>query len=129
MNRLEKYTPIAVDVVEDMFLNEHFRADKKYLTAVIDFGYSYRVSGLHPTILAFSDNEIGKSILKGIYRIILISEEILAGDETLLQKVEEDPKNRLFNKKIVDAVIALKLALRIYVDKIEKEDEDEYTEE
>jgi hypothetical protein len=126
MKRLEKYTPIAVDVVEDMFLNEHLRADKKYLTAIIDFGYSYRISGIYPTVLAFSDNETGKLILKGIYRVILLSEESLpTGDESLLQKVKDDPKNRLFNKEILDAAIALKLALRIYVDKTEKEEEDE----
>jgi hypothetical protein len=107
-----------MDVVEDLFLSEQFHTDKKYLTAVIDFGYSYRICGLQATVTAYSEDVEKRQILKGIHHILQLAEGTTCDDpHSFSELVRIKQEDRQFKKNLEDAAIALKLALRVYLDK------------
>jgi hypothetical protein len=117
MKRLERYTPIAVDVVEDCFLNNELKAEKKTLKAVIDFGYLIRTSGLESAVVFFEKDKDKKKVLQGLQRILQIDKgETPNQAQRFSDLVHKNRDNRVFKKEVADATIALKLALRVYVD-------------
>lgn len=130
MKRLDQYIPFAVDTVEDLFLAENGHVAPEYDNQVSRFGVALRQLGLRTTIFAFSSDP-GRSsvsrikISQAIHRIIEIHENgVCNPDDNLLNALSITKSERLLARKINDAAIALKLALRVFIeeDKIKHKD-------
>ena len=133
MKRIEKYLPIAVDVIDDIILHQRTKVEPEWDNAICNFGAAIRTIGLYPAVYAFSNDseksKISRSLLmKCIIRIILLTERgVCENNQSLREYVKVSPYNLLVRRKVEDASIALKLALRLFIDnpKNEKEEEDE----
>jgi len=119
---LNQYIPIAVDTVEDLFFTENGRVAPEYDNQVSRFGVALRQLGLRTTIAAFStdsgSSEVSRiKISQAIHRIIEIHENgVCSPNDTLLDGFSRTTNERLLKRKINDAAIALKLALRVFIE-------------
>lgn len=140
MKRLEQYMPIAIDVVEDIFFQATGKVDEKLDNLVSRFGVAVRQMGLRTAVIAFSEKTESQSpdgskpvnlktlVTKAILRIIkLHKDEICTPNEKLKDYVESNASDILLKAKIMDALVALKLALRLFIesDVNDKEREEE----
>jgi len=138
MKRLEQYMPIAIDVMEDIFLNETGKVDDKLDNLVSRFGVAVRQMGLKTAVVAFSEkaeqqqNDDNKKkdlkflVTKAVLRIIKLHEgKVCAENETLLDCVKSNESDKLLKSKIMDASVALKLASRLFIETDDEREEDE----
>lgn len=120
MKRVEKYIPIAIDVVEDLFLNKNNLVPPELDNITSKFGLLVRQLGVKTAVIAFSakDTDENKLIVtKAILRIIKLHETgICNKTETLKTYVSENDSDPLLKTKLLDASVALKLALRLFID-------------
>jgi hypothetical protein len=132
MKRLEQYMPIAIDVVEDIFLHDTGKVDDKLDNLVSRFGVAVRQMGLKTAVIAFSEKTESQSpegnkpvnlkimVTKAILRIIKLHKgEVCSPKETLKDYValdESNEKDIMLKSKIMDASVALKLALRLFIE-------------
>ncbi|MDP2061064.1 MAG: hypothetical protein Q8J97_15075 [Flavobacteriaceae bacterium] len=134
MKRLEQYIPLAIDVVEDIFLKEESKVDPEFDNLVSQFGVAVRLLGLKTAVIAFSpkieelddqkptDRKV--KLTKAILRIIQLHEDSF-NDKTLKDFILRYPANPLLKPKILDAAVALKLALRLYIENPKDEEVDD----
>lgn len=133
MKRIEKYVPIAIDVVEDLILHPYNEVVPEWNNAIANFGASLRQMGLLTAVTAFSQSsnrsKVDKPLLmRCLLRIIRTGEGKLTDAEMeLLPLVKGNPSNKMLYRQVTDAAISLKLALRIFIvnPKEEKEEDDE----
>ena len=137
MKRLEQYMPIAIDVVEDMFLRETGKVDEKLDNLVSRFGVAIRQMGLKTAVTAFSESmekpenpnpakNPKLAVTKAVLRIIKQHEgKICAENESLFGFVALNSADVLLKSKIMDASVALKLALRLFIENEKNESERE----
>lgn len=134
MKRLEQYIPFAIDVVEDLFLEDDSKVDTEFDNLVSRFGVSVRQLGLKTAVIAFSPpkksvierkepiekqspDERKRMITKAILRIIRLHENSFCGEnDTLKDHVLKESVNPLLKSKVLDSAVALKLALRLYIE-------------
>jgi CRISPR/Cas system CMR-associated protein Cmr5 small subunit len=122
MKRLEQYIPIAVDTVEDLFLSESGKVQGEYENLVSKFGVALRQLGLRTTLMAYSrDSDRAavsrKKVLDAIQRIIEVHETgVCDPGRNMLDLLLIMPNESLLKKKVTDAAIALKLALRLFIE-------------
>lgn len=135
MKRIEKYIPIAIDVVEDLILHTHNEVAPEWDNAIANFGASLRQMGLRTAVTAFSQpssrSKVDKVLLmRCLLRIIRTGEDKLteAGME-LLPLVQNDPSNKMLYRQITDAAISLKLALRLFIINPEEDRKEEISDE
>lgn len=117
MKRVEQYIPIAVDVIEDLFLSENPKIAGEYDNIVCQFGLSIRRLGVKTAVYALSQG--GKknksAICRALLRIIKLHEtKICNPNETL--KEYANSNDVLLKSKLMDASVALKLALRVFIE-------------
>lgn len=123
MKRLEKYMPIAVDVVEDIILQKYKYIAPEWDNAVSRFGILVRQMGLPPAICAYStdsgNSKVPKSVLTHcILRIILTSDGIpCERNKKLIDWFTANKNDSTIRDKVFDAIVALKLALRLLINK------------
>lgn len=135
MKRIEKYIPIAIDVVEDLILHTYNEVTPEWDNAIANFGASLRQMGLLTAVTAFSQKSTGAKadkilLMCCLLRIIRSSEgKLTDSGMELLPIVQEDPSNKMLYRKITDAAIALKLALRLYIIKPDENGKEESTDE
>jgi len=131
MKRLELYIPLAINVVEDLFLQDDNKVASEYDNLASKFGVTIRQLGLKSAIVAFSGVSKGSDvqkelITKAVLRIIRLSENgICREEDTLMDLVWSNSTNSLLKPKIIEAAVALKLALRLFTQKEDKTKEDE----
>ena len=107
MKRVEKLIPKALEAAK--MLEENGAINKAYNGYIATFGASIRQAGLLPTILFFSkESDNTKADRKKILQAI---KHILGVQEKLYAFAQRDPKAK---EKIVDAAVALKLAIRAF---------------
>lgn len=129
MKRIERYMPIAIDVVEDIILRDYNLIEPEWDNAISNFGAAVRQMGMFTAVAAFSSDsegsKVSKSLLmKCVLRIIVTGEnDVCTKDDTLKKMVKDNPENMLLKKKIIDASVALKLALRLFIDNPKEEEE------
>lgn len=120
MKRVEKYIPIAIDVVEDLFINRGDIVSQEFDNIASKFGLSVRQLGVKTAVIAFSakDSDIKKTIVtKAILRIIKLHETgICNKNETLKTYVFENFSDPLLKTKLLDASVSLKFALRLFIE-------------
>lgn len=108
MKRVEELIPKALEAAK--MLEENGAINKAYNGYIATFGASIRQAGLLPTILFFSkESDSTKADRTKILRAI---EQILGvPKEQLPTFAQRDPKAK---EKIIDAAVALKLAIRAF---------------
>jgi len=119
MKRVEQYIPIAVDVIEDLFISKSPKIPDEYDNIVCQFGLSIRRLGVKTAVYALSqeDKKNKEAVCKAIVRIIQIHDKgICSKDETLIKYVNTNISNPLLKSKLMDASVALKLALRVFTE-------------
>jgi hypothetical protein len=138
MKRLEQYMPIAIDVMEDIFLQETGKVDDKLDNLVSRFGVAVRQMGMETAVVAFSEKAKGQpnndnkkeglkfSVTKAVLRIIKLHEgKVCTENDTLLDCVKSNKSDKLLKSKIMDASVALKLASRLFIETGDERKEDE----
>lgn len=121
MNAIQNILPAAIKAVEDMVLVEK-KVPKEFNGYISSFGASVITSGLLPTIVFFSQEGKGKgnrtSVILALEQILKEKSPGLLANERLIEKVKtmvvknEDMQH--LQEKIMEAAIALKLAIRIF---------------
>lgn len=122
MKRVEQYLPIAVDVIEDLFINKNPKIPDEYDNIVCQFGLEIRKLGVKTAVIALSQKgkKNKEEVSRAILRIIKIGEnEICKQNESLIDYVQQNSDNPLLKPILMDASVALKLALRIFNDNVE----------
>lgn len=121
MKRLERYMPIAIDVVEDLILHKYDRVDAEWDNLVCKFGILVCQVGLLPAIAKYNkDSDISKVskilLTHCLLRIILTDECTPCNtNDTLYDWYKANKSNPLIKSKTLDASIALKLAFRLFM--------------
>ena len=118
--RIEKYIPLAINIVKDVKIaDEQGRVKNEFQGYFSSLGASIIQSGLIPAMAFFSNenSEASKDrakILKAIYSLIAPENKNHKDPNALLFYVIENKNNESLAPKIIDASIALKLAVRTY---------------
>lgn len=121
MKRLERYMPIAIDVVEDLILNEYDRVDAEWDNLVCKFGILVCQVGLMPAIAKYNKDSKASKISNillthCLLRVILTDECTPCNvNDRLYDWCKANKSNPLIKSKILDASIALKLAFRLFI--------------
>jgi hypothetical protein len=130
MKRVEHYIPQAINVIEDCILREQNRVVPEWDNCVANFGAAIRQMGLLTAVTAFSPAEPGRSkvskkdLMHYLLRMILLADGKVCEDEQdLLDLVKQKPHDKLLHAQVTDAAVAMKLALRLFIDE-PKEEED-----
>lgn len=120
MKRIEQYIPIAINVVEDLFLNKDNPVPQELDNIASKFGLAIRQLGVKSTVIAFSAKGADENkliVTKAILRIIKLDETgICSKNETLQTYVFENISNPLLKTKLMDASVSLKLAFRLFIE-------------
>lgn len=127
MKQIERYMPIAIDVVEDIILRNNNLIEPEWDNSITKFGAAIRQMGLFTAVAAFSsDSGIKSLLMKCVLRIIVTGDkEVCSKDDTLRKLVVDKPENLLLKKKVIDASVALKIALRLFIDNPKEEEEED----
>jgi len=123
MKRIEKYIPIAINVVEDLILQKYSIVVPEWDNCVSNFGAAMRQMGMIAAVTAFSHDSdrskvSKKDLMHCILRVILTEEQkVCMTDQELLPVVLNSSGNKkMQQRKITDAIVAMKLALRLFID-------------
>ncbi len=118
--KIEDYLPRAIDIVKEVGIaNPRNEVDNRFSGYFSAFGASIIMSGMKPTLAFYSnDKTVGdrSKILSAVYRIIRennAANEPVEPKDLLTYYIENETDNML-KQKILDATIALKLAVRTY---------------
>ena len=141
MKNIEKILPLAIKAINKFIVIGNNTVPKEFKGYIASFGASIIQSGVKPSLAFYSqakDSKGDRSFLIPALVFVLIEEGILNPDNkkilTEMNKIEENPKHlkkemyslieELFlfidkdtsfaKKKILEAAIGLKLALRFY---------------
>ncbi len=131
MKRIEKYIPIAINVVDDLILQEQNVVAPEWDNCVSNFGAAMRQMGMLTAVTAFSHDSdrtkvSKKALMHYLLRIILTEKgKVCQTDQELLPIVLENSDNKLLQRQITDAAIALKIALRLFIDNPKEEEEED----
>jgi len=129
MKRVDRYIPLAVNVIEDFILDEHNIVAPEWDNCVCNFGAAIRQMGFFTAVTAFSQETEGsevskKAMLHYLLRIIRNAEgRTCETDEPLEPIVKEHPDDIMLRRQVTDAAIALKIALRLFIEN-PKDEED-----
>lgn len=123
MKNIEKYIPVALRALENNSIGivDQGKIDETYNGYISSFGASMITSGLLPTFIFYSkkaenNREADRSnIIKALeFMLKEDSVNLLAENESILNKVKRDYSDNHLKQKIQECAIALKLAIRTY---------------
>lgn len=125
MKELEELIGPALEAVETHLSKDKKSVAKEYDGYIASFGASIRTAGLLPTLAFYSDyhKEGGGSsprrnhVLKALYHIVKIrnKEAEKSAEDKLLKAAVESKDLKQLEKDLLEASVALKLALRNFV--------------
>lgn len=103
---------------EDSFFKENGKVAKEYKGYISSFGTAVLQSGLKVAVALFSDSSSGGEqsklpIMNGVLDLLMLSDEDKKKYNTLMEYVIDHHHNGI-RTKVLDATIALKLALRTF---------------
>lgn len=128
MKQIERYIPIAIDLIDDFILKDTNVVAPEWDNCVSNFGAAMRQMGMLTAVTAFSnDSERSKvskrALMHCLLRIMLLEKgSVLPAEQDLLTVVRDNPNDKIVQKQIIDATIAMKLALRLFIDNPYNED-------
>lgn len=113
--RVEQYIPDAINILVDVGIAENGKVNNKFHGYFSSFGASIVLSGIKPALAFYSNkkDEERVKILKAIYKLITGNDE-LSATALLNYFIENENNDPLLKQKIMDAAVALKLAVRTY---------------
>ncbi len=111
--RIEDYIPRAIELIKEVEIAKDGEVNNKFNGYFSSFGASIVQSGLKPTLAFFSNEESKEMIVKAIAELLKKHGEAI-GDLKLLDYVIASSNEENLKSKIIDASIALKLAVRTY---------------
>lgn len=123
--RIEKYLPNAIALISEVGIaNKENVVDSRFNGYFSAFGASVVLSGMKPALAFYANDKTTKdrsNILKAIYKLIVPKSKQTNNVEakTLLEYYIKNESDPLLKHQILDATIALKLAVRTY--KLEKQ--------
>ena len=115
--RIDKMIPIAYKELENSEITDNGKIKKTYRSAVSSFGAAVTMGSLVAASAFFADEKKGeisrKNLSDVIFNVVKKEIEINTDKETLYDYVEAN--NNASTKEIVlDAVVAIKLAMNLY---------------
>ena len=126
MNRLDKYIPVAIDVIEDVILRDNSKIIPEWESYVTRFGIAMRQMGMIAAVTAFSSVEqvktkkMKRDLMHCLLRIILVADNKACADgELLLPYVQRQSNQKFVQHQLTDAAIAFKLGIRLFIEKNE----------
>jgi len=122
--RIEKYLPDAISIISEVKIaNNDGEVDSKFNGYFSSFGAAIVLSGLKPALAFYSNTKTAKErskILQAVYKLVVNRSE---GQDIeaveLLNYYISHENNSLLKYKILDAAVALKLAVRTYKFKVD----------
>jgi len=128
--RIEMFIPIAMDLINELEIVKNGGIPSNYSGYIDTYGPSIRQAGLLQTVSFNEKNEKRKKINKLIFEVLkkgvgdkFVELNSYPSLNELLKDIEKDNfKKKKFEKLIVEAVIACKLAMKTFK-KIEAEEE------
>lgn len=122
MKRIEKLIPTAIDIVKENLTvpDDKTKVPKSYKGYISSFGASMLQAGILPTIAFYSDEDADSiesrpALMNSIFTLLKNSKRINTKEESLLAYAIENMNNKAVVKRnILDAAIAVKLALRTF---------------
>ena len=125
MKNLEKLIGPALKAVETHLSKDGKSVEKEYDGYAASFGAALRTSGLLPTLAFYSDYHKEKNkprrnhFLKALYHVVKLTNEEAAksGEEKLLEAAVNSKNRKVLERDLLDASIAVKLALRNFEQK------------
>ncbi len=117
--RIEKYIPKAISIIEEVKIANNNEVKNEFHGYFSSLGASIIQSGIVPAMAFFSNENSRASkerakILKAIYKLIVPDTENNIDAKALLYYSIEHKNDEDLAPKIIDASIALKLAVRTY---------------
>ncbi len=113
--QVEQYIPLAIDIIKEIKIADcNDKVSNKFNGYFSSFGASIVLSGMEPALAFYAnkkDDERGK-ILRAIYQLITGSSA--DKPKKLLDYYLSNEQDPLLKQKILDAAVALKLAVRTY---------------
>ncbi len=124
MKHIQKIIPVAIEAAQEKMVNKNNKINKEFNGYISSFGASIISAGILPTIVFFNqkgDSSSDRTSIIPAIETILKSQGYIQKDEQLLKRIKELVKNSnqkhqldFLTEKIMDAVIALKLAIRTF---------------
>jgi len=119
--RIEQYLPDAIEIIEKVKIaDQNGNVNNKFNGYFSSFGAAIVLSGIKSALAFYSNKKTAKErvkILQAIYMLIVPGhnrEEIPAEKALLEYYIDNENNDPLLKQKILDAAIALKLAVRTY---------------
>ncbi|MCD4675189.1 MAG: hypothetical protein K8S18_04230 [Desulfobacula sp.] len=117
--RIENYLPRALEIVKELGIAENDEVPSEFNGYISSFGAAIIQSGLKQAATFFS-NENSRTdqdrakIVKAVYLLICDNPDPKAKSDALSKLLEEKGRTHLMTEKVIDASVALKLAIRTY---------------
>ena len=128
MKQIERYIPIAIDLIDDFILKDANVVAPEWDNCVSNFGAAMRQMGMLTAVTAFSlgseaSKVSKKNLMRYLLRIIRLEQgSVLPAEQDLLTEVRNNPSDKMLQRQIIDATIAMKLALRLFIDNPENDE-------
>jgi CRISPR-associated protein Cmr5 len=117
--RIEAYLPDAIAIISEVGIaDNNDEVDSKFNGYFSSFGAAIVLSGLKPALAFYSNTKTAKErskILKAVYKLMVdrsLGQEVEA--VKLLHYYIANENDKMLKYKILDAAVALKLAVRTY---------------
>ena len=136
MKRIEKYFSTAVDAIEILLQKRYLEFPSEYNGYAADFGVSLRAMGVIPAVLVYHESlnhenvkEFDQIAHKGLFsKVILLTIQRAENNpvrqcDTLIEYVITNKDDILLKLKVMDAAIAVKLAMRLFIKEKEETNE------
>lgn len=119
--RIEKYLPRAIEIVKEVGIaDEDNRVPSEFNGYISSFGAAIIQSGLKPAA-AFFSNESSRTekqrslVVKAVYKLITDTRDEEIEAKSLFDHIKQNEgRIRSLTEEIIDASVALKLAIRTY---------------
>jgi len=118
--RIEKYLPKAIEFISEVEIaNSDGVVDSRFNGYFSAFGAAIIQSGMKPALAFYANDKTTKdrsNILKAVYKLIVpeAEQDNPVEAKSLLKYYIDNETNPMLKHKILDATVALKLAVRTY---------------
>jgi CRISPR-associated protein Cmr5 len=116
--RVEKYLPRAIELIDEIHIAQNGEVKNEFHGYFSSFGAAIIQSGLKPALAFFSNenSDVSKErakLLKAIYKLVVTDGNDKDATALLKHIITENNESKL-KPEIIDASVALKLAVRTY---------------
>jgi len=114
MNRVEKYIPVVMEILEKEFSSGVI--PKEYNGYIATFGAGVMMNGLKPTIAMFENKNANTNTDRSflMYLILKVLDKNSKRDDSLLKYVLNSKNEKVLKSQILDIAIAIKLCIRTF---------------